>query len=239
MALNLHPVPGKAKSKMICEAFAAGAPRDAQGHVFYGVTEGNRDAWRYARRSVGFGGAYYFIDNSYFDAVRGQQFRVTKNRVQHSGFGISDCKRFDALGIEVQRMRDPNRGRVLAVQQSPLFMRLVAHQPNWLTNMIERELALDFRSVRCRQWESNKLKAQGTLQDDLRNADMVLTHSSAAAVEAVLAGLQAKVSNMSAAQPIALGELTDRRQWAGVLADNQFTLDEMKEGLAWATLARN
>ena len=45
MALTLYPVPGKEKSKLICNAFAAGAPRHATGAVFFG-TEGVMQAFR-------------------------------------------------------------------------------------------------------------------------------------------------------------------------------------------------
>lgn len=233
MALTLHPVPGKAKSKMICEAFATGAQRGIDGHVFYGVTDGNRDAWeRVQRRCEDF----YFIDGSYFDKTRGTHFRVTYNRIQHRGLGTTDGKRFDALGIEAQPGRHfTERPRILAVHQSDLFMDVIARNPHWVSGTLDR-LVASSRALRHRPWLGNKAKLSQTLQQAFADTDLVVTHSSAAAVEAALAGLDIRVSGMSAAYAIQLGDVTDRRQWAGVLADNQFTISEMKDGTAWSML---
>jgi hypothetical protein len=239
MALTLHPVPGKAKSDAICKAFAAGAPRDAQGHVFYGVTDTNRAAWDAVSRQRS-GQTYYLIDNSYFDKVRGAQFRVTKNRTQHSGLGASDCKRFDALSIEIQPWREGPGHRILAVEQSPLFMHLIAKDPLWLARQIDAVFDMvTWTSIRARPWGRNKPKLGATLQDDLRDADAVITHTSAAAVEAVLAGLEVFTSAHSAAFVVQHRLIPDRRQWAGVLADAQFTIEEMKDGTAWHMLHRS
>lgn len=237
--LTIHPVPGKAKSRMICEAFRQGAPGHAGGHVFFGVTEGNLDAWkRVVRDKLDF----WYIDNSYFDAVRGAQFRVTKNRVQHSGVGLSDCRRFDALGTRIEPVREPRlRGRVLCVQQSDLFMRLVAGDKHWLVKRMTALLGRDgWADIRMRPWNSDKAKRGLTLQEDLNLADLVVTHTSAVAVTAVLQGLPVETSDACAAYQFGPTMMhPDRRQWAGVLADNQFTLDEMKDGTAWAMLAKN
>ena len=47
MALTAFPVPGKEKSRRLCEAFVRGAPKDAEGVVFAGVKDGNVLSWRY------------------------------------------------------------------------------------------------------------------------------------------------------------------------------------------------
>lgn len=235
MALTLHPVPGKAKAKMLCEAFAAGAPRDAIGHVFYGVTDGNLSAWRHVQA---LGLDYWFIDNSYFDKTRGVQFRVTKNRTQYGGAIVSDCKRFDAMGIDIVPLHpfefDDSEVRVLAVEQSALFMTLVARNEGWLEMKLRQ---YNTNRVRRRPWGPDKMTLQTTLQQDLDRSNIVVTHSSAAAVAAVLSALPVDVSKESAAHPFSrLANWPDRRLWAGALADNQFTIDEMKDGTAWRML---
>ena len=85
-------------------------------------------------------------------------------------------------------------------------------------------------------------------EEDLTEAFCVVTHSSNTAVEAILAGVPAFVLGQSAAQPFACNDLKlieapfllfgDRWEWAGVLADNQWTLKEIREGKAWADLQR-
>jgi hypothetical protein len=76
---------------------------------------------------------------------------------------------------------------------------------------------------------------------------MVVTWSSASAITALLEGVPA-ISESGAANAIT-GDLTaenvanprrpsieDRAAFAGVLADNEFTLDEYRDGTAWRWL---
>lgn len=227
MPLMIHPVTGKQKSWDLCNAFLAGAPKNApDAHVFYGVNDTNLTEWRRVLRG---GCDYYWLDNSYFDCVRGQQFRITKNRVQHAGTGESDGQRFKALGVKIKPARASVGGYVLVCHQSDAFMRDIAGDPNWAwaaVRSVERE-------VRHRRWQSDKLKLQATLLQDLAGAGLLVTHSSAAAVTATLEGVPTITSQMSAAYNVSNVE-----QWAGVLADNQWTLDEIKSGKAWAWLNR-
>lgn len=237
MALTLHPVPGKKKSETICRAFAKGAPITATGHVFYGVTDANIKEWEAAKASKL---PVWVIDNSYFDCVRGDQFRVTKNAMQFTGEARSDCKRFDAMGITIAP-RKPTYGRMLTVTQSPLFMRLIAQDPMWVMHKLEKVFDQDtWTGIRGRPWFRDKRSAGTTLQQDLQWADGVLTYSSAAAVEAVLAGIPVITSPTCAAHAFTtVKDWPDRRQWAGVLADNQFTIEEMRNGTAWEMLHKN
>ena len=83
-------------------------------------------------------------------------------------------------------------------------------------------------------------------EEDLAEAFCIVTHSSNTAVEAILAGVPAFVLGQSAAQPFAGNDLKmieapltgygDRWNWAGVLADNQWTPKEIREGKAWSDL---
>lgn len=228
--LTACPVPGKKKSADLIAAFIRGAPKDATGLVFYGVTEGNVSQWRAALRgSV----PWYYIDNSYFDCVRGVQYRVTRNRIQHDGEGGSDGKRFDRLGLSIEAPRDPfAEGYVLCVPQSEQFMRLVIeYRGDWIE---DRKQHLGPAVFRTRDWSPDKLTIQRTLPQDLEGARMVLTHSSAAAVSAVLRGIVSLVSPYSCAfRQATIHPAAERRRWASVLADNQWTISEMQNGKAW------
>lgn len=233
--LNLWPVANKPKAMQICRAFADGAPKGAKGHVFYGVNESNHEAWQKAAEK---GQDWYYIDNSYFDCVRGEQYRVTKNRVQVNPLGReTDGKRFAALELTIAPWK-PIGPRLLAVEQSPSFMRWVAHDMFWLDRTVQ---ALPGREVHLRHWSANKIKQASTLRDELRSVDFVVTHSSAAAIEAVLCGVSAIVSAMSALSHMvcgmgAMAHLDERLQTFGVLADNQFSIDEIRKGEAWQWL---
>ena len=241
MTIIAHPVPGKSKAKVICDAFLEGAPRDAKGHVFYGVNDLNVAEWRKVKAS---GEDYWFVDNSYFDVVRGgkasrgstAQFRITKNAVQHSGLGETDGKRFAALGVEIKPWRTGGR-TVVICPQSDDFMRNVAeYKGDWLKDTLRGMIQRESVKVKIREWGRDKLTAASTLEADLEDCGALLTYSSAAAVTAVLAGVPAITNPVSPVYGLVQREaagVDDRLRWAGVLADNQFTLDEIAEGKAW------
>lgn len=221
--LKIHPVPGKKKSEDLCRIVADSAPASVKGHVFYGVKDGNFAAWRKVLAS---GEDFFVVDNSYYDKARGQQYRVTKNRFQHHGDGVTSGERFAALGYDVKARREPGL-RVLAVEQSPVHMRCVAGDETWL----DRRTCGVAQDVRRRRWNADKLAAQSTLQDDLAWCNLVVAHSSAAAIEALIEGICVMVSPMSAAHH--LHDFSDRLRFFGVLADNQWTLQELADGAMW------
>lgn len=233
--LKAYPVFGKQKAVNICNAFIEGAPRNAEGSVFYGVNDSNRDAWES-------GGTRWYIDNAYFDSTRQVYFRVTKNATQHSGLGKSDGKRFREFGIEIKPWRAGSH--IVVVQQSESFMRNVAcYYSDFVADVIVSLADLSERSILVRLWTPHKHAAGTSLIEDLRGAHALVTHSSAAAVTALLEGVPVAVDRSSVAYPMA-GSIDDienlplphREQWAGVLADNQFTLDEFRDGTAWRML---
>lgn len=240
--LTAIPVAGKAKSRDICDAFIAGAPRTAKGFVTYGVNDTNHAEFLAAKAT---GLPIWQIDNSYFDKARGLFFRVTKNRLQHTGLGETDGKRFARLGIEVKPFVHFSHGPVIVVEQSDSFMRIHAGEAPRPTNrptrgagsgiwlhaqMAEHVLG---RKVKFRAWHNDKIKQGLGLAVDLQGASLLITHSSAAAVEALRNGVPVVVSPLSCCYG---HRPADRERLFGVLADNQFTLNEMKDGTAWAAL---
>jgi hypothetical protein len=228
VALKAFPVKGKQKSIDICAAFVAGAPGTAHGAVFFGVDESNLGIWSKVRASDG---PWWYIDNSYFDCVRGKQFRVTRNALQfcNARYAESTGDRFDALGLRVQPWQHNLEGHWLVCPQSDWFMRHIVRAPDWFKLIVPAD-----GEVRTRTWLRDKLKRQATLTEDLQGARCLITHTSAAAVGALIEGVPAFVSEQSAVSGIKFG--SDRHRVLHALADNQFTLTEMKEGKAWAML---
>lgn len=224
-----HPVPGKEKARVLVQAFIDGAPSNAEGAVFYGMVPSMQQAVQSAWSS---GKPWYWIDNSYIDDARGQYFRVTKNRLQHDGSGDTDGKRLAALGVQIEPRR---RGGdyALAIEQSEMFMRYVVAQDGWLSKAL-----YGLGPVKIRPWSSDKPRLLTTFAADLRRANVLVTYSSAAAVEAVIAGVPVVVGKDSAAYCMngSLPSEDERARWAGVLADQQFTLAEMRSGYAWEVL---
>lgn len=243
--LTLHPVAGKQKAVDICNAFAAGAPSSAFGDVFFGVNHGNIGVLRSAKAQ---GRDWWYIDNSYFDRYRGVYFRVTKNALQCSGSGESDGARFADLNIPIKPWRAELGPDILVCSQSESFMQTAAgYRGNWTEDALTalRAFGADMARVRIRSWSPDKVKVGLALLADLDNIRLLVTHSSASAITAMLEGIPA-ISQEGAAALIT-GHLTalslvfppkpaNRKAFASVLADNQFTIRELKDGIAWAKL---
>lgn len=244
--ISAYPISGKRKSFDLCAAFLEGYPGPGQmitngqpregPALFFGVDESNIDAWNFVRES---GGDYWYLDNSFLDQTRGTHFRIGKNRLQHSGEGKSDCSRFRSLGVEIQPWRKGHH--VVLAPQSDSFMRDIAGiEFDW--THVTREALGNFtsRQLRVREWSRDKKSMARTLPADLVGAHALVTWSSAAAVTALISGIPVVVTGPSAARPMS-GDLADiedlphpeREEWLGVLADNEFSIEEMASGFAW------
>lgn len=258
MALTLYPVPGKEKSKLICNAFAAGAPRHATGAVFFG-TEGVMQAFQRAKQ-----GTWWYIDNAYTDPQRQLYFRVTKNALQVdplmpgwtplASFWLkrSTGERFAKLGITVKDWRHKPNGKILVIPQSDDFMKsTLGRKGDWLRETVDKLNAWGYGPrIRVRPWLRDKKTAYVELHRDLDDAALVVTWSSASAITALYEGIPAisesgaahaltgPLTQEQVAQPL-MPSLEDRTRFLQILADNQFTLEEFKNGVAWRWLENN
>lgn len=295
MALTLYPVPGKEKSKLICNAFAAGAPKHATGAVFFG-TEGVMQAFQRAKQ-----GTWWYIDNAYTDPQRQLYFRVTKNALQvdpllpppdgiydnrrtglrewweagtktsgiilpgqcENQFGHypdlpqrqlrdSDGRRFARLGITVKDWRHKPDGKIIVIPQSDDFMKsTLGRKGAWLRETVDKLNAWGYGPrIRVRPWLRDKKTAYVELHKDLDDAALVVTWSSASAITALYEGIPAisesgaahaltgPLTQEQVAQPL-MPSLEDRTRFLQILADNQMTLEEMRNGTAWRWLESN
>jgi hypothetical protein len=244
---------GKAKARVVCEAFVRGAgggrvyqppPRRAPAGAacFFGVTEATRDAWLHARRRPH---DWYYLDNAYFDAARGRLFRAARNAVQAHGQEPPDWPRLAALGVRVHPWRKDGR-HVLVVAQSSTYMRVVAaYSGCWWKDALAVLRRHTDREIRVRGWRSDKRALAITLARDLRDCWALVTWSSAAANEALLAGVPVFTAGPCAAARLGLDDLgrieepiypPGRARWAAALAGRQWSLDEFRDGTAWRAL---
>lgn len=247
---------GKAKSELLCAAFAAGVVNSGGkasvydgdalkpgAAVFYGVRPHQKrilEEAKYERRD------WYYIDNAYFDKTREKFFRITRNRLQHSGRGESCGTRFANLKIDIRPWRKSGE-HVLVCPQSDEFLNTFCPDGSrWTAKTLERLARYTEREVRVRPWQPNKVSWYRTLPDDLANCWALVTYSSASAITAMLDGIPAFVSaDDCISRPVANTDLakieqpayaTGLRAWAEVVADNQFSLKEIASGYAWERL---
>lgn len=251
MSVVGYPTPGKGKAKLLLDAFCTGAGgrvvKDVSvlhsgGAAFYGVVPATKPVYEQAKDA---GRDVFYLDNAYFDPTREVYFRATKNRLQHTGAGVSDGKRFDALKLTIKPWRKSG-SHVLVCPQSDPFMRDVIEYPGtWLKDTLAGLAKLTDRELRVRAWTGNKREWYRTLPADLVDCWALVTYSSASSVTAILGGVPAictgddSIAHRGASMAGRLDEIESppmpegRREWAGVVADHQWTVDEMKSGLAW------
>lgn len=246
-----YPQPGKAKSRQLVSAFLYGCRgelaepsrglRDGPA-VFYGAI-GIEALFNEARAR----GDWFYMDNAFLDQARGTHYRVGLDALQ-GPLMPADHARLERLGVEIQPWTSAGR-HILIVPQSDYFMQSVVRTvatSEWI-ELVMRKLARHTdRPIRVRAWQADKIAASKTLAEDLEGCWAVVTHSSAAAIGAVLAGVPAFV--LGGAAPLlemASSELEaierprrpdGRREWAARLAASQWTIEELSAGMAWRAI---
>lgn len=250
-----YPHPGKAKALRILEAFAQGCKGTItlgqdllEGQAaFYGVV-GLEALWD---RVLNLKHPYYYIDNSYFDRWRGGYFRVGVDALQCDGSDVPDFDRLQALQLNIKPWRKSGK-HILIIAQSEHFMRHVARWPGgalaWQQHVLTELKRSTDRPMVFRHWVRDKKAASSGLAADLANAHAVVVHSSAAANEALLAGIPVFATGPCAALRMGLSQLErieqprmpdGRREWAAALAARQWTLEEFASGAAWKLIGRD
>jgi len=245
---------GHKHSVQVCHAFAAGArapivppaPLLRGDVMMYGALRGLLPTLMQAQRE---GRTWFYADNGYLKPghYRGH-YRITRNALQHDGRGTARPDRWRRLGLTIEPWRRSGR-HVVICPPGRLFGALFGFDADqWLSDTLDVLRRHTDRELRVRvkmSWQEVKTPTICPLADDLRDAWALVTHSSNAAVEAGLAGVPVFVTAQCGASRIALTDLTriedpampdDREEWAAVLAANQWTLAEMREGLCWRML---
>lgn len=233
-------------SRVVCKAFQEGSegvivPPDelkAGPAVVYGVLRGCGEIiqeCQWLKRD------FYHIDHGYFRSATDYSgfYRITKNALQTSGISdrMPNNQRFFQLGLGIRPWK--KHGRTIVVLPPSEYV-------GWFFNVdpmvwrvaVENEI---------RRWTDREIvvksKDGGNLAPYLEKAWCVVTHSSNGAVDAVLNGVPVITLGLSAAEPVSWGweqieapEWPEREWWAWELANNQWTLDEMRDGTAWRSL---
>jgi hypothetical protein len=187
---------------------------------------------------------FLYGDNALVDGLRGKFFRFARNALQVSTLQPPDHKRRAAQGIWT-RPWQKGGGHIVIVEQSWHFLRLCGVGDDWFYKVASQLAQATDRPLRVRRWRRDKGNLATTLHEDLRGAWALVTHMSAAANEALLAGVPVFVTGPCAASPMASGALSEierphypdgREEWAAGLANSHWTMDELRDGTAWERL---
>ena len=257
-------------SHLVCTAFAKGtgfpivppAPLLCGGVIMYGALRGLLPTLRQAQRE---GREWIYQDNAYFlpGKTEASYFRITRNALQVDGSGpvpSGGAERWSRLGLAIKPWRTSG-AHIVVCPPGRLFGATFGFSADdWLEQTLETLRKHTDRELRVRakmSWNDAKgadiLNLRGAvktsvpkpLADDLASAWAVVTRSSNAAVEALLAGVPIFATEPCGASAMGLSDLTqieaprtdgDREHWAAVLASNQWLLSELRDGTAWKML---
>jgi hypothetical protein len=188
------------------------------------------------------GREWYYGDKAYFN--RGHYWRITKNARMHNALGEAKPDRFRQLNLKVKPWR--NGSEILICPQSDTFFKLNGTtQAEWLKKITAKIKIYSDRPIRIHHKRAGS-DAEDYFRRQLVNAWAVVVHSSIAGVQAVLEGVPCFVDDPSST-PASFGSTDlsliesplkpkNREQMAWVLADNQWTIDEIRDGAAWRKL---
>jgi hypothetical protein len=188
-------------------------------------------------RSAGFD--FFQLDNAYFG--RNRYFRVTKNSTQLTRIVDREPSRFQAifreLGLSMERWKKQRNGPIVVCLSSPfLFGFYGLNIWEWSESVISQ-----IRQVTDRPIQLRPKDAVTPIDQEIIDAWCVITHVSAAALDALRLGIPVVTTQVCAATPLAtpMREIDNPRMLDGrenlfsTLAYGQFTQEEMNTGLAW------
>lgn len=239
MPLTVQYVPDQLTSPKFGEAFAKGSGGELSTHYKTGDWAGfcTPEVWPDMLRARDNGFNFYYGDHGYFG--RHQFYRITKNALQHDGRGHSDCERFRWFGIEIKPRR--HGSHIVICPQSEVFFQMWGiNRDFWLQSVKAEIQKYSDRQIIVRTKRDFK-----SFHQAIKNAHAVVCFTSNAAVDAILEGVPAICLGECAASIMAEKKIenienpyfkNDRLEWAGVLADNQWTLNEIRSGDAWEQL---
>lgn len=198
--------------------------------------------WPLLRQAQVEGRDFYYIDHAYFS--RGKYYRITKNAYQHDGLGASTGERFHSFPkLAVQPWRTSGSHILLCPNSGIYFGMHGLDVDQWLRDVATTLFRYTDREIRIR-WKVQR--HERPIQQDLVDAWAVVVFSSAAALDALIAGVPVfTLAPWAASVRMGLSDLAKieqpyypegRDEFLSVLADHQWTIHEILKGVAWRTL---
>lgn len=203
---------------------------------------GSPHRWTLLQHAITIGREWFYGDHAYMR--RGRYYRITRNAYQFTGTSDATPERFLALGKTITPWRDSGHHIVLC-PNSPTYFGLFGldvHQ--WVKEVTATIHQHTDRPVRVR-WKGQETP----IEQDLQDAWAVVVFSSAAAIDGLLAGVPCfTLADFAATRSMGLSDLSriespfrpdNREAFLWTLADNQWTMNEIRDGIAWRALSQS
>lgn len=203
---------------------------------------GSPSRWPLLRQAQAEGRDWIYMDHAYFS--RGKYYRITKNAYQHDGRGVSTGARFRGFPrLQIKPWRTTGSHILICPNSAVYFALHGLDVDQWLCDVTAVLRQHTDREIRIR-WKTQR--ADRPIGLDLAEAWAVVGFSSAAAIDALVAGVPVfTLAPFAATVRMGLSDLTaieqpfypeDRELFVSVLADHQWTIPEMLKGVAWRGL---
>lgn len=202
---------------------------------------GDPATWSLLQQAKNEGRIWFYGDKAYFG--RGSYYRITKNAYQSDCKGNVDSSRWEKLKIGLERWKTGSA--VMICQQSEIFYKLHGlNRADWLKSAICELKKHTDRKIIIRT------KVQGSTTEDLFKSSLtdihaVVVHSSVAGVHAAINGVPCFATAPSSSLYFGSSDLSlienpikpdNRFEMACVLANNQWSFEEINNGTAWGML---
>lgn len=200
---------------------------------------GDPQSWGSLTKAIKSGMDWYYGDHCYFNDGRKRIYRITKNAFQHSGYGRPDYERLAPFFQSAAPFKKEGRYILICLQSDNFQHRMGSPTELYLASLKARIALYSDRPIIVRT-----KKTERPFHAGLKDAWAVVTHSSAAAIEALMHGIPAFTTADNAASRFTLRDpinierplypsAQERMEWAAVLAGQQWSLEEISNGKAW------
>jgi hypothetical protein len=184
------------------------------------------------------GAVWYYGDHGYFS--RGNYYRITKDAFQYNGPMRPDFERLWRTSARPQPWKTDGAAVLVCPPDEAIATLMGFDQNAWFA-----DVAMRLRNNTDRPVIVRDRRADRPLREDLKNAWALVTWTSNAAVDALVAGVPVFCTGDCAASPMGRQDPINieypaypdnRDEWAATLAANQWTFNEMSSGKAWSEL---
>lgn len=241
MFCNVYAVPTEKTSPIFARAFARGCGGNLKVEYTAGdwAGFGSKQNWSGLQSAIKHGYTWYYGDHGYFN--RYVYFRITKNAYFHSGEGQSNGKRLEMFHTRPRKWVH-GKNIIICPQSDEFYVLKGTTKERWMNETLGILAKNTDRPIRIHgKWDRLPLR------ELLKDAHATVVFTSNAALESICEGVPAFSTHPSHCSKMSLSDLSkietpyypeqdEIMNWLGVLADNQWNLEEINSGIAWRAL---